>query len=112
MSYRAQSAQAGSAPACVWWVLSGSARLTFPSGGMASSVSRPIILGELIGLSETVAQIAYGAALKAESECRCLSISRHELMNIILQDGSLLDEMLLTLAEGLNEALMIARKEM
>jgi len=103
---------ARSAPACVWRILSGDALLIFPSRGMSRSISRPLVLDELTGLSETIAQIPYGATLKAESECRCVSISRQELLDLVLRDRKLLDELLLTLSEGLNEALVLARKWM
>ena len=103
---------ARSAPARTWRILSGKALLIFPSRGMSRSISRPLVLDELIGLSETIAQIPYGATLKAESECKCVSISRQELLDVILQDRKLLDEVVLTLSEGLNEALVLARKFM
>ena len=101
-----------SAPSWVWLVLSGDARLIFPSNGVVRSVSRLTSPGELIGLSETIAGIAYGATLKAESECRCLSRSREELVAILLKDRILQEELLVTLSEGLNEASILARADL
>ena len=104
--------QVRSAPACVWLVRTGNARLIFPSKGKVRSISRPTVLGELIGLSETIAQIAYGATLTADPECTCVSISRADLMEILLRDANLKEELLSKLSEGLNEAMMLGRKEM
>jgi CRP-like cAMP-binding protein len=103
---------AESAPACVCLLVSGNARLIFPSRGTVRMISRPAVLGELIGLSETIAQIAYAATLKADSECTCVSISRGDLIDILLRDGSLKEELLFSLSQGLNEALIVARKWM
>ena len=96
--------KAGERPSRVW-IVSGTARLFFPSGRFARSTSRLTPPGELIGLSETLAQTPYNATLKAISRCECLIITRDELIAMLEQDKLLRESLLEELAALLNKAI-------
>ena len=94
----------GTAPARVW-IVSGAARLFFASGRFARSSSRLTQSGELIGLSETLAETPYNATLKAVSRCECLIITRDELIAMLQQDAMMRESLLIDLARHVNDAL-------
>lgn len=88
--------------------MSGEARLYFASNTFLRSLSRLTTPGELIGLSETLAQISYKATLRALSRCECLIIAREELIAMLLQDRDLRDSLLFDLAKKAITALETA----
>ena|SRR5687768_4640717 len=94
--------KARSAPAHVWVIAEGEARLIFPvNARRAAAYSRLTAPYELVGLTETLADLPYNASLQTVSACRCLTVSRPELIRLLTVDALLRDELILTVASGL-----------
>lgn len=96
--------EAHSAPARVWLLAEGSARLIFPAAGKTPPYSRLTIRGELVGLTETMAELPYGATLETISECKYHTVGRQALTRLLDRDPVLTAELLFTLADNISTA--------
>ena len=90
-----------SAPARIWALAEGEARIIFPSDGRKPGYSRYTAQFEMAGLTEALAGIPYSATLRSVSPCRFFCIQRAEIIELMRMDPLLREQLMQTLASVL-----------
>ena len=93
--------KAKSAPARIWALAEGEARLIFPLDGCTPGYSRYTAQFELAGLTEALAGIPYSATLRTVSPCRFFCIQRAEIIELLRMYPLLREQLMQTLASVL-----------
>jgi CRP-like cAMP-binding protein len=89
------------APARLWVLAEGKARMIFPSNGQIPGLSRYVAPFELTGLTETLARLPHNSTVQTVTPCRFFCIQRAELLDLLRTDEILRDALILTLASNL-----------
>ena len=92
--------EANSAAARVWILKWGKAHLRFPNAFGDGTVPRLAFPGEVFGLTETLAQMPYGATLIAGSVCAFSSIHHNELTELLRNEPMFRRKLLGVLSEN------------
>ena len=97
--------QQGSAPADVWRIVKGTVVLSRCNSNCEPVFARIVRHGEILGLTETLAQVPLEATLRTVSSCVCEQMDRHGLAKLIQRRPRIRQRILAVLAENYGDAL-------
>ena len=98
----------GSAPAALWKIVTGTAVLSRCNSKCEPAIARTVHSGEILGLTETLARIPFGATLRTVSSCICQCMDHRGLAGLLSRQPRIGQRILTLLAKNYGDALMKA----